>query len=111
MLFKEPLASGKDYKWNEMTFLSRWDHAQQSHQVLCIDTPDHFSTRMLGALQGQNGESHIHSGAGEDYFKDPFSMHAALLDQVVEWNDTSVWAIRDPIRKIEKVVFLSPIQF
>ncbi|OKL61209.1 hypothetical protein UA08_03621 [Talaromyces atroroseus] len=105
MILEEALPNGKDYKWNEMTFLTRWDCAQKTHQVLCVDTPDHFPLRMLDALRGQGtggGESHMLRSSGVDYFNDPFSMHAPLLDQVVEWNDESVWAIRHPIRVIEK---------
>jgi hypothetical protein len=106
MILDAPLPNGKDYKWNEMTFLTRWDRIQQSHQVLCIDTPDHFPKNMQDALRGVGqggGESHMLPSSGVDYFNDPFAMHAPLLDQVVEWNDASVWAIRHPIRTIEKV--------
>lgn len=96
MILEEPLANGKDYRWYEMTFLSKWDKNTGRHQFLCIDTPDYFPRKILGALKGQDHMS-------VTYYRDPFAMHAPLLDQVVELNDESVWAIRHPIRKIEKV--------
>lgn len=99
MVLKEPAENGKDYKWYEMTILSLWDALANAHQILCIDTPDDFPHKLLKAL------SQPASPMTRNYLNDPFSMHAQLLDQVVQLNDESVWAIRHPIREIEKVLF------
>jgi len=101
MILDEPLPDGKKYIWYEMTFLSRWDASQDLHQILCIDTPNEFPEKILQALREDQGlDSNPKSS---NYSSDPFSMHALLLDQVVELNDKSVWNIRHPIRDIEKV--------
>lgn len=97
MILKEPAENGKDYKWYEMTMLSHWDALAETHQILCIDTPEDFPKRLLKALLEHSSQM------TQNYFRDPFSMHAHLLDQVVQLNDKSVWAIRHPIRDIEKV--------
>ena len=97
MILREPLESGKDYKWYEMTILSRWDAPAKTHQILCIDTPEEFAGSLLAALRTSSSQ------INPTYFQDPFSMHAQLLDLVVQLNDESVWAIRHPIREIEKV--------
>ncbi|KAH8696053.1 hypothetical protein BGW36DRAFT_380134 [Talaromyces proteolyticus] len=90
MILDEPLPNGKDYKWYEMTIVSRWDFNGQ-RRILCIDTPDDFPRHMQDALQNKAPDS-----------RDPFAMHLPLMDQIVRLNDESVWAIRDPIREIEK---------
>jgi hypothetical protein len=97
MILKEPAEDGKYYKWFEMTILSHWDALAKTHQLMCIDTPEEFPKALLKALLQPSSQ------ITQNYFKDPFSMHAQLLDQIVQLNDESVWAIRHPIRQIEKV--------
>lgn len=101
MILEEPAENGKDYKWYEMTILSHWDVLAETHQILCIDTPEDFPEALLKALSKSSSQM------TQNYFRDPFSMHAQLLDQIVQLNDESVWAIRDPIREIEKVLSLT----
>ncbi|GAM35690.1 hypothetical protein TCE0_017f04210 [Talaromyces pinophilus] len=96
MILKEPAENGKDYKWYEMTILSHWDVLAGTHQILCIDTPKEFPEALQKALLQSASQM------TENYLSDPFSMHAQLLDQIVQLNDESVWAIRHPIREIEK---------
>jgi hypothetical protein len=91
MIYPYKLSTGKDYKWYEMTFVSRWE-APGSEQILCIDTPEDFPSA-LSAILGDTAVD----------FNDPFAMHLPLLQEVVRLNDKSVWAIRDPIRDVEKV--------
>lgn len=101
MILKEPAENGKDYKWYEMTLLSHWDELAGTHQILCIDTPEDFPEKLMKALSQPSSSQET-----QKHFMDPFSMHAQLLDQVVKLNDESVWAVRDPIREIEKVPLL-----
>lgn len=100
MILEEPAENGKDYKWYEMTLLSHWDAHAETHQILCIDTPEDFPKKLLKALLQPSSQM------TQYYLRDPFAMHAQLLDQVVQLNDESVWAIRHPIREIEKVPLL-----
>ncbi|EED21923.1 conserved hypothetical protein [Talaromyces stipitatus ATCC 10500] len=95
MVLKKPV-NGKNYNWFEMTLLSRWAALADTHHIMCTDAPDHFPRSLLNALKKASYQT------SPDYFRDPFSMHAQLLDQIVELNDKSVWAIRHPIRDIEK---------
>ena len=37
-------------------------------------------------------------------FKDPYASHARILDQILILFDESVWALRDWVRKVEKVL-------
>ncbi|QKX59133.1 uncharacterized protein TRUGW13939_06264 [Talaromyces rugulosus] len=90
MIYPYKLPTGKDYKWYEMTFVSRWE-APGSEQILCIDTPEDFPSTLSVIL----GDTAVD-------FNDPFAMHVPLLQEVVRLNDKSVWAIRDPIRDVEK---------
>ena len=82
---------GIRYKWYEMGFFTRWDHSGHC-KVLCIDTPKELPSKLKEVLTKSPLD-----------LKDPFAMHAPLIDQIVKLYDDSVWAIRDPIRKIEKV--------
>jgi hypothetical protein len=86
---------GKDYLWYEMGFFSSWGDAGRSCRVTCIDTPPVLQTGLEAALQKQ-------SAAAVD-FRDPFAMHAPLIDQIIVQYDLSVWRVRHPVRKIEKV--------
>ncbi|KAH0565181.1 hypothetical protein GP486_001427 [Trichoglossum hirsutum] len=86
----ELTASGKNYKWHEMGIFTRWDRVG-SCKVLCVDTPREMASGLEEALAGSTPD-----------LKDPFAMHAPLIDQIVKLYDDSVWAIRHPIREIEK---------
>lgn len=94
-----PDDKNKDYVWYEMGFFTRWRDGGYC-QVLCVDTPPDLKCRLQKAVQEK-------LDFGDLDFRDPFAMHAPLLDELVYYNDKSVWAIRDPIRRIEKVSFLS----
>lgn len=83
----------KGYRWFETTVFTRWDRSGAS-QVLCVDAPPDCSAGLLKALKTQT--------SGLD-FRDPFAMHAILIDQIVTYSDISVWRIRDPVRTLEKV--------
>jgi hypothetical protein len=92
MIYQHKLPNGKDYQWYEMTFVSRWEALGGSRRILCIDTPEEFQS-MLSAILENTAVN----------FDDPFAMHIPLLQEIVRLNDKSVWAIRDPIRQVEKV--------
>lgn len=83
----------KDYKWFEMTFFTRWGFSNIS-QVLCIDTPPNFPEELKKLLNKR---------AQPVNFRDPFAMHAHLVDQIIVLADISVWRVRDPVRELERV--------
>ncbi|KAL2021634.1 hypothetical protein VTK56DRAFT_6987 [Thermocarpiscus australiensis] len=82
----------KDYKWFEMSFFTRWDWPNKC-QTLCVDTPPDFPADLRKLLQKQ---------ATPLDFRDPFAMHASLVDQMIVHYDVSVWRVRDPVRHLEK---------
>ena len=84
---------GKDYKWFEMSFFTRWDSPNTS-QILCVDTPPDFPVELKKLLDNRPHPVD---------FRDPFAMHANLVDQIVVYTDISVWRVRDPVRQLEKV--------
>jgi len=88
----------KGYRWFETTVFTRWD-SSGACQVLCVDAPPDCPAGVLKALGTQT--------SGLD-FRDPFSMHSVLIDQLVAYSDISVWRIRDPVRTLEKVSTLIP---
>jgi len=61
---------------------------------MCIDTPEELQLGLEDALRKQLPSLNS---------SDPFAMHAPLFDQIVLLYDISVWRVRDPVRKIEKV--------
>jgi len=93
MVHEEPVHEGKAYIWYEMGFFTYWDRLGHC-RVICIDTPEELQSGLEDALQKQS--SSLDSS-------DPFAMHAPLLDQIILLYDDSVWRVRDPVRKIEKV--------
>ena len=84
------------YTWYEMGFCTGWDMANESSRVLCIGTPRDFPSLLKDMLEKSSLE-----------VSDPFAMHALLIDQIVKLHDDAVWAIRDPIREIEKASILN----
>jgi len=87
-----PKNSKKDYMWFEMGFFTRWERPDRC-RVLCIDTPEKLQSRLETVLREQSPLK----------FSDPFAMHVPLIDQIILLYDVSVWRVRDPVRKIEKV--------
>jgi hypothetical protein len=85
----------KDYVWYEMGFFSSWRDGGRSCRITCIDTPPELRRGLEAALRTP-------SAAPVD-FRDPFALHAPLIDQIILQYDMSVWRVRHPVRKIEKV--------
>ena len=83
---------GEDYKWYEMTVFTRWEYPDKC-QVLCINTPFDLSTQLQAALLDREAPLN---------FRDPFAMHVDLWDRIIVYSDTSVWRVRDPVRRLEE---------
>jgi hypothetical protein len=94
---QEYVTGKKDYKWFEMSFFTRWDPT--SSQVLCVDTPPDFPLELQKLLAKRTEPLDC---------RDPFAMHACLVDQMIVYADVSVWRVRDPVRRLEKVRLRQP---
>lgn len=79
------------YVWFEMGIFTFWD--EKTCRVLCVDTPENLPKRLEGALNKQPPVE----------IRDPFAMYTDLLDQIILYYEISVWRVRDPVRKLEKV--------
>ncbi|KAK0734776.1 hypothetical protein B0T26DRAFT_689624 [Lasiosphaeria miniovina] len=87
-----PVAGTKGYRWYEMSFFTRWEYPNKC-QVLCVDTPWDLPGELHKALDTRDTPLE---------FRDPFAMHADLMDQVIVYCDIAVWRVRDPVRELEK---------
>lgn len=90
---REYVKGKKEYIWFEMSFFTRWDCSGLS-QVLCVDIPPDFPLELQKLLARRSEPLD---------FRDPFAMHTNLVDQIVVHADVSVWRVRDPVRRLEKV--------
>lgn len=82
----------KSYIWHEMTFFTRWTPG--SCIMLCINTPKDMQQKLEALLANDSTALDL---------DDPFSMYIPVLDEIVKLYETSVWAVRDVLRPIEKV--------
>ncbi|KAK3335949.1 hypothetical protein B0T19DRAFT_408056 [Cercophora scortea] len=88
----EYTVNNDEYIWFEMTIFTRWDYPNKC-RVLCVDIPPDFSAELQRTLQKR---------ATALDFRDPFAMHADLVDRMIIYSDIAVWRVRDPIRVLEK---------
>jgi hypothetical protein len=82
----------KGYVWFELGIFTIWN--ESTCRVLCVVTPDDLPIRLEEALNKRPSPVE---------FRDPFAMHADLLDQIVLYYEISAWRVRDPVRKLEEV--------
>ena len=80
------------YSWSEMSFFTRWTRA--SSVTLCFDVPKTSQMRTHQALVSRQQRLD---------FRDIYAGHVIVLDEVLALFDESVWALRDEVRRIEKV--------
>lgn len=62
--------------------------------MICFDTPPAFKNAFKEAV------AHQYQNFG---MQDPFLMPSTLVGEVVSLFDTSVWSLRDLVRKVEMV--------
>lgn len=80
------------YTWFEMGIFTHWDG--EKCKVLCVDTPIDLPDKLKAVLEKRPSHPDL---------RDPFAMHTDLLDQIIVYYEISVWRVRDPVRKLEKV--------
>ncbi len=81
------------YSWSEMSFYTKW--SPFSSVILCFDVPKTSQMRTHQALASSQQRLDL---------KDIYAGHAMVLDEVLALFDESVWALRDEVRRIEKVL-------
>ena len=81
------------YSWAEMSFYTKWT----PHFTLnfCFDVPTASQKRLRQALDSCEPPFGL---------KNPYVSHVRILDQILMLFDESVWALRDGVRQIEKVL-------
>jgi hypothetical protein len=98
-LVKQTASSGNGstvpYEWYMMGFATKWLPSNQS-AVLCFGVPLSLQKSLHNALKS-NQESRG--------FPDPYSLHVAIVEEVIKLYDTAVWTLRGLVRDIEKVGF------
>jgi hypothetical protein len=88
----QTVAGGKDYRWYEMAFFTRWTDAGVN-QILCIDTPPTLREELTKVL----------AASPTLELQDPFAMFRPLLDEVLKLCDENTWRVAKEVRRIEKV--------
>ena len=81
------------YSWAEMSFYTKW--TPHSTLNFCFDVPTTSQIRLRQALN---------SGERPFGLDNPYASHVRILDQILTLFDESVWALRDGVRQIEKVL-------
>ena len=76
-----------------MSFFTRWTRI--SSVTLCFDVPKTSQMRTHQALVSRQQRLD---------FRDIYAGHVIVLDEVLALFDESVWALRDEVRRIEKVL-------
>lgn len=80
------------YSWSEMSFYTKW--TPSSSVVLCFDVPKTSQMRTHQALVSRQQRLDL---------RDIYAGHVTILDEILALFDESVWALRDEVRRIEKV--------
>lgn len=92
--------NGKDYKWYEMSFFTRWNSAKTS-RVLCIGA----SLQMSATLETMVKESPPPTFESQD----PLAMLKPLFDEIIKLCDENTWAVTKKVRAVELVCYFSPV--
>ena len=93
MIVKNVAPMQSSYSWAEMSFYTKWT----PHFTLnfCFDVPRASQIRLRQALDSREQPF----GVGDLY-----ASQVRILDQILIMFDESVWALRDGVRQIEKVL-------
>ncbi|RYP48253.1 hypothetical protein DL769_011224 [Monosporascus sp. CRB-8-3] len=79
------------YQWYKMNIFIRWLASTRQTIILAFDTQSPIAERIPYSLQNPDPAC----------FGDPFWVYARLTADVVDLQDTAVWAIRNRVRAIE----------
>ncbi|RYP25337.1 hypothetical protein DL767_008432 [Monosporascus sp. MG133] len=79
------------YRWYKMNIFIRWLAPTKQTIILAFDTRSPITERIPGSLQDP----------GSNSLGDPFWVYARLAADLVDLQDSAVWAIRNKVRAIE----------
>ncbi|KAF2270034.1 hypothetical protein CC78DRAFT_574147 [Lojkania enalia] len=82
---------GSSYTWHEMTFFSHWKPGQCA--MLCIGASSLFQYLLRDSLSRMWTETPP---------SEPYSLHVPLIEAIISMQNSSVWAVRNIVRSIEK---------
>ena len=80
------------YQWHELFFHTRW--TPHSNSVLCFDIPRPIQAKI---------EERVSSLDSTD-LPNLYALHVPVIEEVIQLYNDSVWALRDEIRRVEKVI-------
>lgn len=93
---RENASTDVSYVWDKLGFFTNWFPAEQ-HVILCFDLPSALQSRLQSTLSSTQEEFSLN---------DPYSLHATIVEEVLATFDTSVWSLRNLVRRVEKVISL-----
>ena len=82
------------YRWYKINIFIRWSAPTRQTTIIAFDAVSPILERIPDSLQNPDPSS----------FRDPFWVYARLAADVVEFQDSAVWSIRNQVRSIEKEI-------
>jgi len=81
------------YEWYEMAFFTTWT-SPNSHFTFCFDVPQSLHASLRNAVSSSTRTLDLAS---------IYSLHLAIIDEIIMLFNTAVWSLRDIVREIELV--------
>ncbi len=95
-IVKQYASTQLTYTWFEMSFHTFWTPI--TSVILCFNVPKTSQMRIHHSLVSRQQRLDL---------KDIYAAHVLVLDEILALFDQSVWALRDGVRRIEKVPICS----
>jgi hypothetical protein len=81
-----------DYEWHKLGFFTDW-LASGKLVALCFGLPDELKDSIMRSLRKSDTEMAL---------KNPFALHAFLVEEIVALFDSALWHCRHLVRHVEK---------
>lgn len=91
-IVKQIASKQSTYTWSEMSFHTFWTPITSI--ILCFNVPKTSQMRIHHSLVSRQQRLDL---------RDIYMTHVLVLDEILALFDQSVWALRDEVRRIEKV--------
>ncbi|EXA28979.1 hypothetical protein FOVG_19458 [Fusarium oxysporum f. sp. pisi HDV247] len=93
--FLVKVLSDYSHQWHKFNIVTRWVASSQQTFLLIFDTPKQLRLR-------EKFPCPLLTDSHNDTLSDPFWFYLRLFEELSILQDTSVWTVRDRVRKIEK---------
>ena len=93
-LNQNPGFISQEYTWYEMNFFTKWTSLPGSVEILCFDVPPVIQSRLQATISSQKHKMAV---------PDVYHWHTFIVQEIIYFYDSSIWALRDLIRNFEKV--------